>query len=171
MPVPAPRRNMMSPARIATGATAVTSKDSTWTMRVVPILAPNITASAGTSATSPAAVKPETMSAVAVLLWSRVVTAAPATKPCSGWRRARPSTTFSRGPSARITPVCTMWMPHRSRAAKPARSSSVTEKLMEEPMGRPPLATSVAIFVRFASKQAGEGPRVGTNHIALQHNW
>ena len=65
----------------------------------------------------PAAAKPETISAVAVLLWSRAVMPRPAAKPRQRPRKAVPSTASSRGPSARSTALRTMWVPHRSSAA------------------------------------------------------
>ena len=60
--------------------TGDTSNDSTWTISVVPTLAPSMTASAGTSWTSPPAAKAVTMSPVAVLLWRTAVTPSPARK-------------------------------------------------------------------------------------------
>ena len=49
-----PRLKATTPMVIRIGATQVTSKESTWTMRVVPTLAPSMRASAGTSAKSAA---------------------------------------------------------------------------------------------------------------------
>ena len=68
MRVTPPRLNMKTPIRTSKNETRETSNDSTWTMSVVPTLAPSITASAGTRSTSPPAANAVTISPVAVLL-------------------------------------------------------------------------------------------------------
>jgi hypothetical protein len=74
------RRNMKTPIRMSRNATRDTSNDSTWTISVVPTLAPSITANAGTKSTSPPAANAVTIRPVAVLLWSIDVTPTPARK-------------------------------------------------------------------------------------------
>src|SRR5438270_7979882 len=72
------RRNMKTPIRLNRNETRDTSSDSTWTISVVPTLAPSITANAGTRSTSPPAANAVTISPVAVLLWRIDVTPKPA---------------------------------------------------------------------------------------------
>ncbi|MNR20509.1 hypothetical protein D3C85_1373520 [compost metagenome] len=50
------------------GASAVRSKDSSWTISVVPTFAPSMAARAGTRPTTPPAAKPVIINPVAVLL-------------------------------------------------------------------------------------------------------
>ncbi len=78
--VPLPRRKAKTPTAISTGKTTVTSKESTCTMSVVPILAPSMTASAGTRSTAPAPTREVVISAVAVEDCSAAVTPSPARK-------------------------------------------------------------------------------------------
>jgi hypothetical protein len=84
------RRNIRTPIRINAGAISATSNDSTCTIRVVPTLAPSITASAGTKSTRPSAAKPVTIRPVAVLLCTTAVTPIPARKAVRRLRKARP---------------------------------------------------------------------------------
>jgi hypothetical protein len=63
-----PARNITTPASRSWGDRRETSKERAWTIRVVPTLAPSITASAGTSATKPLAANEATIKPVAVLL-------------------------------------------------------------------------------------------------------
>ncbi len=111
-----PRLKAISPMSTKTGATAATLKVSTWTISVVPTLAPRVTASAVTSVMKPPAMKLVDISAVAVLLCRSVVMPRPARnafqrlfRPTARARRRLP-------PKARTMPVCTMCMPHSSRA-------------------------------------------------------
>lgn len=93
-----PRRNASSPARNSSGAIQVTSKDRAWTIRVVPILAPSITASAGSSSTTPLATNDVAIRPVAVLLCRIAVTPIPESSAIrrlrrqadSMWRRSAP---------------------------------------------------------------------------------
>ena len=109
-----------------TGATALMLNDRTCTISVVPTLAPSMIASAGTSPTSPSAVKELVIRAVAVLLCSSAVRPIPAVKavkrllraPASNWRRS--------GPNARRIPLWTMCRPHNSSATPPIRSRRTT---------------------------------------------
>ena len=78
----------MTPIRKRTGAAAETSKDSIWTMSVVPTLAPSMTARAGARATKPRAANEVIISAVAVLLCRSAVTPTPARKAMNLLRRA-----------------------------------------------------------------------------------
>jgi hypothetical protein len=71
---------MKTPIRMNRNETRDTSNDSTWTISVVPTLAPSMTASAGTRSTSPPPAKAVTIRPVAVLLWSIDVTPTPARK-------------------------------------------------------------------------------------------
>jgi hypothetical protein len=71
---------MKTPIRTNRNETRDTSKDSTWTISVVPTLAPSMTASAGTRSTSPPAANAVTISPVAVLLCRIEVTPKPARK-------------------------------------------------------------------------------------------
>ena len=82
------RRNMKTPIRMNRNETRDMSNDSTWTISVVPTLAPSITASAGTRPTSPPAAKAVTIKPVAVLLWSMDVTPTPARNALTRFPRA-----------------------------------------------------------------------------------
>ena len=115
-----PRLNMMTPTSTNIGAAADTSKDMTWTITVVPALAPRTTASAGTKSTRPPAVNDVTMSAVAVLLCSTAVIASPAQNAVIRLPRAVPRNRRRLGPKARWTPVWTMWTPQSNNAIQPA---------------------------------------------------
>ncbi len=75
-----PLRKATSPRMKRTGAAAAMLNDRTWTISVVPTLAPSMIASAGTRPTSPSAVKELVIRAVAVLLWSSAVRPMPAAK-------------------------------------------------------------------------------------------
>ena len=72
------------------GASEVRSKDSSWTIRVVPTLAPSIAARAGTRPTTPPAAKPVIIRPVAVLLCSAAVMPRPAAKARRRVPSARP---------------------------------------------------------------------------------
>ncbi len=98
------------------GASEVRSNDSSWTMRVVPTLAPSMAARAGARLTTPPAAKPVIIRPVAVLLCSAAVMPRPAAKARSRVPRARPSAAPRAAPKARCTPVWTMCTPHRRRA-------------------------------------------------------
>jgi hypothetical protein len=82
------RRNINTPMRMNRNETRDTSNDSTWTISVVPTLAPSMTASAGTRSTSPPAANPVTINPVAVLLWSIDVAPRPARKALNRLPRA-----------------------------------------------------------------------------------
>jgi hypothetical protein len=77
-----------TPTMNRTGATAEMLNDRTWTISVVPTLAPSISASAGTSATSPSAAKDAAIRPVAVLLWRTAVIPNPARKAVKRLRRS-----------------------------------------------------------------------------------
>ena len=76
----APPRKATRPRMNRTGATAAMLNDRTWTISVVPTLAPSMIASAGTRPTRPSAVKELVIRAVAVLLWSSAVRPMPGGK-------------------------------------------------------------------------------------------
>ncbi len=106
--VPLPRPKVKTPKAISTGNTSVTSNDSTWTMSVVPTLAPSMTASAGTRSTAPASVSDVVINAVAREDCSAAVTPSPARK---AWKRVRspwPSRRRRSLPKTRVTPLWTM---------------------------------------------------------------
>src|SRR5579862_1189233 len=124
------RLNMITPMRIRAGAISATSKDSAWTISVVPTLAPSITASAGIRSTSPPAAKPVTIRPVAVLLWTSAVTPMPARNAFARLPSADPRKDRSRAPKARCTPVCTMWTPQRRSATEPASFTRAIGKSM-----------------------------------------
>ena len=84
------------------------SNDKSCTIRVVPTLAPSMTASAGTRSTSPPAAKLAAISPVAVLLCKTPVTPSPARKARRRSPIARPRKRRSCGPKARWIPLCSM---------------------------------------------------------------
>ncbi len=102
------RRKAATPRTNRIGAAALTSKERTCAIRVVPTLAPSMTASAGTRSTSPPAANDVTISAVAVLLWRSVVTPSPARKAVMRLPSAVLSTRRRSDPKALTVPLCTM---------------------------------------------------------------
>ena len=120
-----PRLKAIRPVRNSTGATAATLNDSTWTMSVVPTLAPSITARAGTKSTWPAVTKEAVINPVAVLLCSSAVTNIPAKNAKKRLRSARPMNRLRSAPKARTIPLWTMCRPHNSKATPPVRSRSI----------------------------------------------
>src|SRR6266851_5758427 len=117
-----PRRKAMTPIASSAGAISETLKDSAWTMRVVPTLAPSMTANAGTNVTMPPAVKEVTMSPVAVLLCRSAVAPTPTRKAVKRLRRATLRNRRRSAPKARTIPLPTMCMPQSSSATPPIRS-------------------------------------------------
>src|SRR5208282_3023066 len=73
----ADERNRTTPISTSSGATAAMSKARIWVIRVLPRLAPSMTASAGARSSAPRAVNEVAISPVAVLLCSTAVTASP----------------------------------------------------------------------------------------------
>lgn len=118
---PSPRRNSSRPDSRASGASNEVSKLSSCTTRVVPTLAPSITASAGARPRVPLAVKDAAIRLVAVLLCSRPVMPSPASRASQRLPRWRPSQLRSTVPKPRSTPLETMCVPHNRRATAPAR--------------------------------------------------
>ena len=118
----APLRNATRPRMNSTGATAAMLNDSTWTISVVPTLAPSMIASAGTRPTSPSAANELVISAVAVLLCSSAVRPMPAAKAAKRLLSAFASSSRRSGPNARRIPLWTMCRPHSSSATPPIRS-------------------------------------------------
>src|SRR5665213_1228780 len=118
-----PLRKATRPMANSTGATAEILNDSTWTISVVPTLAPSMIASAGTRLTRPSAAKELVIRAVAVLLCNSAVMPMPAAKAAKRFFSARVSSTRRSGPNARRIPLWTMCRPHSSSATPPIRSS------------------------------------------------
>jgi hypothetical protein len=109
----------MTPAAIISGETHVRSNDRTWAVRVVPTLAPSMTASAIDSVISPRPAKEASRSAVAVLDCSTPVRARPPPNAVKRLREQAPIARRSAAPKARVRPVRTMRTPHSSRATLP----------------------------------------------------
>lgn len=103
-----PRLNAVTPTTNSTGATALTSKDSSCTIRVVPTLAPSMMARAGTRSTVPPLTKEAVMSPVAVLLCMSAVTNIPAPNAQNRLRSARPRNLRKLEPNARTIPLWIM---------------------------------------------------------------
>src|SRR5579864_1371397 len=120
-----PRRKAMRPPRKSAGATAATLNDRTWTISVVPTLAPSMMARAETRSTEPPLASDAVISPVAVLLCSTAVASAPAPKARKRFRSAVPRKRRRWGPKARTMPLWTMWRPHSSSATPPIRSSRI----------------------------------------------
>ncbi|MCY1508874.1 hypothetical protein D9M68_431980 [compost metagenome] len=130
------RRNSTSPASRASGASSEVSKLSNCTTRVVPTLAPSMTASAGARPSVPLAVNEAAIRLAAVALCSRPVTPSPASNASQRLPRRRPSQLRNAVPKPRSTPLEIMWVPHSSKATAPARLISsvvpcMTELLMD----------------------------------------
>jgi hypothetical protein len=112
-----------------TGAAAEMLKERTWTISVVPTLAPSMIASAGTRLTTPSAVSDAVMRPVAVLLCMTAVKASPAANAVKRLRSALPRKRRRSGPNARNTPLRTMCRPHSSSATPPIRSSRTIDPI------------------------------------------
>ena len=117
-----PLRKASRPMTNSTGATAAMLNDSTWTISVVPTLAPSMIASAGTSATRPSAANELAISAVAVLLCNSAVRPRPAANAVKRLRSAFDNSRRRSAPNARKMPLWTMCRPHSSSATPPIRS-------------------------------------------------
>ncbi len=115
--------NSTTPTKISSGDSHDRSKENTTTIALVPMSAPSITASAAAVAMSPRPTKDETISPVAVLDCTIVVTAKPAS---SAWKRLptlREMTWRRLAPNSRSTPVRTMCVAQTSRAMAASRFS------------------------------------------------
>src|ERR1700733_8343060 len=117
-----PRLNAITPANSRTGVTAVMLNDRICTTSVVPTLAPSMTARAGTRSKVPPVTNDAAINPVAVLLWSRAVTKAPARNVRNRLCRAIPSRRRRSAPNARTTPLWTMCNPQSSSATPPIKS-------------------------------------------------
>ncbi len=122
-----PRRNSNRSMSTRIGAARYTSKARAWTIKVVPTLAPSITASAGTGLTRPPAVNDVTVSAVAVLLCNPAVTTRPTANALIRLPSAMPSRRRKLGPNARWIPLWTICKPQSSSATNPARLTRASD--------------------------------------------
>ena len=113
--LPLDQRKVSTPHSTSGGAIAATLKESTCATSAVPTLAPSMTASAGASAITPAAVNEVAIRPTAVLLWSSVVMPSPVKNARQRSPRLRSSARRKLLPNPRCTPVLTMWVPHSSR--------------------------------------------------------
>ena len=115
--------NSTTPTKISSGDSHDRSKENTTTIALVPMSAPSITASAAAVAISPRPTKDATISPVAVLDCTSVVTAKPAS---SAWKRLptlREMTWRRLAPYRRSTPVRTMCVAQTSSAIAASRFS------------------------------------------------
>ena len=110
----------MTPAAIISGESQPRSNDRTCAVRVVPTLAPSMTASAIGSGIRPRPAKEETSSEVAVLDCSRPVRPMPPRKAVKRFLEQAAMARRSAAPKARVRPVRTMRTPHSSRATLPS---------------------------------------------------
>ena len=169
-----PLRNATRPTTNKAGAAAVTLKERSWTISVVPTFAPSRMASAGTSPTRPCAVNEAVMSAVAVLLCNRVVRPSPAANAATRlpnafdrrWRRLEPN--------ARRMPLRTMCRPHSSNATPPIRSRRIIVPIMphlRHPAPRPVFSTlQASVLLRkkrsSAASTCGGHPQGGARNAS-----
>ena len=115
--------NSTTPIKMKRGESQDRSRENSRAIRLVPMSAPSITASAPGRLISPCPKNEDTISAVAVLDCSSAVTPIPdkaavnrlATLRASTWRRFAPNT--------RKMPVRTSWVPQTSRAIAASRLS------------------------------------------------
>ena len=115
--------NITTPTRIKSGDSHDRSNENTTTIRLLPMSAPSITASAAPVATSPLPTNEATIRQVAVLDWTRVVTPMPASSAVTRLRKLLDSTWRRFSPNTRRTPVRTMWVPHTSKETAARRFS------------------------------------------------
>ena len=96
-----------------------TRNASSWTVTVVPMLAPKMTATAWGSSSSPALTNPMTMTVVAELLCTTAVTTIPASAPVSGVRVRAANARRSRSPAACCSASLIRSIPNRNSASPP----------------------------------------------------
>ncbi len=109
-------RCRITPTKISSGDSHDRSSENTCTMMAVPTLAPSMMASAGATAIRPWPTKELTMTAVALLLWTRPVTPRPAAKAVKRLEMLEESTWRRLAPYTRRMPTLTMLVPHTSSA-------------------------------------------------------
>ena len=108
--------NNTTPTKMSSGDSHERSNENTTAIRLVPMSAPSITASAAGVATSPLPTKLATIRQVAVLDCIRPVTPSPASIALPRLLKLRASTPRKSSPNTRKTSVRTMWVPHTSSA-------------------------------------------------------
>src|SRR6185369_6472358 len=123
-------RKPITPAAIISGDSQPRLKERTWDVRVVPTLAPSMTASAIDSGINPRPANEASSNAVAVLDCSSPVRPRPPAKAVKRFLEQAPMTRRSDAPNARVSPVRTMRTPHSSRATLPRTFRTVSTPCM-----------------------------------------